>query len=194
MKRLIINTICLLLFPLIAVGQTTTHKASDKSLIFSFDGAVIDDYKYGIGGKYWTSYNTAITASFLKGSNTTDIDTNSQSQLTNFDSTTTGASISALKHFYNSSSVSPYFGIEAQYSTSQTESSGFVLNKTSYLGINAIIGVEYFVNDSFSFAAEYYAGTYKITEEDLADDLSIDKSSTTGYGIGSSSLHLLFYF
>lgn len=61
--KYILRFVCLSLLAAPAVADEFSRSAGDKSLNFSFSDFAVGDYKYGVGGKYWSSNTVAITGS-----------------------------------------------------------------------------------------------------------------------------------
>ena len=124
MKR-ILSLIALIVLPLPVIGEEVTRNAGDKSLNFSFSDFAIEDYKIGVGGKYWFSPKIAMTGSIDYQNRTSDLEsstgTPTQSD-TDFDSY--GISIGIERHFKSSTNLSPYFGGEIYFLDSEADATG----------------------------------------------------------------------
>jgi outer membrane autotransporter protein len=119
-----------------------------------------------------------------------------------------GLSLGLEKHFKSSNNLSPYVGVEAQYSkqydaSKLVQSNGVSTTITSTdrtttgYGLNAVLGVEYAVIKNISLAADYSYGYSYRKSTNTSSDLSVTpKSETTtkGFSLGSGRLILLIYF
>jgi len=116
-------------------------------------------------------------------------------------------SLGLEKHFKSSNNLSPYVGVEAQYSkeygaSTLVQSNGVstTVTSTGYTtrgySLTALLGVEYALNKNISLAADYgYGYTYR-KRTDTSNELFApqQETSTKGFGLGSGRLILLIYF
>lgn len=145
--------------------EDTVHRASDKALLFSFQGFNLGG---GAGGKYWLNGNYALrvtgTLSYSDQENhNTLIYPYSYNPDTRLYSITLGAGIEC--HFAPAHVLSPYAGFVANvgwtqendrynYLDSATEN---VYNSRS-IGGSLLVGIEYRVTSSISLAGEQTLG------------------------------------
>ena len=110
--------LCLFISPVLCNASEVVRSAGDKAISFSFNGFEVNEYKYGIGGKYWKSNNIAYTGSLDVEKNKNENSFNSKSENYYY-----GVSLGIEKHFNSNNSLkaSPYFGGEAFYSESEYE-------------------------------------------------------------------------
>ena len=189
MKNFLI-LICLSVLSMPAFSGGITRESGDKSLNFSFSNFSIDDYKYGIGGKYWWSSNIALTGSINGENIKTETTTSALTTQPDFKTTSYGLSIGIEKHFNSSTKLSPYFGGEVYYLDGETNSPSSNINtSSSKWEINALLGAEYAFNKSIAFAAEYSFGYSSIESKS-----NTTTTTSKGFGLGSGKLILLLYF
>jgi len=202
--------LCLLFVSSVASGSEVIREKGDVSLNFSFNGLVISDYKFGIGSKYWLTSDIAVVGSL----DTANQENDSKSDFGSGISTETdsdirfyGLSFGLEKHFKSSTNLSPYVGVEAQYSKqygagTMVQSNGVstTITSTDYTirgyGLNAVLGVEYALNKNISLAADYSYGYSYRKRTDTSSDLFAPEQETTTKGLflGSGRLILLVYF
>ena len=198
MKHLAI-LFCIFVFSTNTLAGDLDRNEGDKSLNFSFSDFDVENYKYGIGGKYWTSNDTAITASLNLAKSELEVEsTTGGGSPTGFDSESTsyGISISLEKHIKSRTSLSPYFGGEIYFSETDSDtgdSSSIATTNSQAWGINALLGAEYAFTDSIALAAEYAWG-YHEGEYEYKSNTDISKNSSSGFGFYDTKLILLLYF
>ena len=191
----ILFLVAIIILPLPAISEEVTRNAGDKSLNFSFSDFAIEDYKIGIGGKYWFSPKITMTCIIDYQNTTSELETSTGTPTqpeTNFDSY--GLSIGIERHFKSSTKLSPYLGGEIYYLDSESVVPGDFTSSFSEWGINVLFGAEYAFNKTIAFAAEYSLG-YSDTESKINDtDSGTTTGTNKGFGLGSGKLLLLLYF
>lgn len=194
---------------------TPTLTTGTKAMLFTFDGLsflAADNFEGGAGFKYFVSEQSALRVGlqFAKASGTeaanpvapdTGVDGSE-------DGTTLGLSL-ALERHLTATRVSPYFGIGAGYSTTSTEAKstevgnppaaqstvknldgGYTISGTFFQGgslfeIFGIGGVEFFLTNEVSLAAEYRLAFGRFSQKD--EEITIGTTTTTTQ-FGNSSL------
>ena len=182
--------LCLFISPILCNASEVVRSAGDKAISFSFDGFEVNEYKYGIGGKYWTSNSIAFTGSLDVERNRNEDSFDNKSENDSY-----GVSLGIEKHFNSNNSLkaSPYFGGETFYSEREDEyNSSYSENYKSY-GVSAIIGIEYNFNQEVSLSAEYSL-RYRILKSETTSLMSNQDSESKGFSVGSGSLILSVYF
>lgn len=198
MKHLAIF-LCFFVFSTNTLAGDLDRNEGDKSLNFNFSEFDVENYKFGIGGKYWTSSDTAITASLNLANNEQEVEsTTGGGSPMGFDadSTTYGFFISLEKHLKSRTSLSPYFGGEVYFletDSDTTDSSTITTTNSQAWGINALLGGEYAFTDSIALAAEYAWG-YREGEYEYKSSTDTSKNSSSGFGFYDTKLILLLYF
>ncbi len=199
-----ILAVCIFAFSSQALAEEIVRESGDTSLSFGIDGAVVNNFQFGIGGKYWLSHDTALRGSLQlrnSESNTSPtagvvtpvnpnptIPINPSSKIKTKEN---GISLGYEKHFPQASQVSPYIGAEVAYFKGSTSYSFFTPDEQKYQSyvINMLLGVEYFLNTNVSLGAEYTLG-YLRTKYTSGPNKNTFKS----YGINSGQLALSFYY
>jgi len=186
--------VCLIMVNVPTFAEGISRQAGDRSLNFSFSDFAVEDYKYGIGGKYWLSSNSAVTASVnvRKSKQETETTTIGPPVTDSSDSESYGFTVGIENHFHSKTDLSPYVGGEVLYMNNELEVAGSNLTGKTW-GVNVILGAEYAFSDSIALAAEY---AYGYSRQDNETTSSSGKSSTTseGFYLNSSKLILLLYF
>lgn len=193
--KYILSIVCFWLFITPALSDEISRNSGDKSLNFSFSDFAVEEYKIGIGGKYWTSTEIAFTASINFQNNESKTESSSGTPAnSDTEARYYGLSIGIEKHFTSSTKLSPYIGGEAYYLESDADISNNINASASEWGINALLGAEYAINKSLAFAAEYSLG-YSDSEIKSTNNLSQTTTTTDkGFGLGTGKLILLLYF
>lgn len=170
--------------------------------MFGFDAFDLQEYKVGVGGKYWLDSRHAVAIS-VDVDNNKNQTTTAPSGSNEFDLLSYSGSIGLERHFGKGPArISPYIGAEfnvtrQQRSTSQNPSYENKRRYTRY-GIYGLLGVEYAFTEQLSVAAEYFFG-YAYTEaynDTVSSGIIISSSKTTISDLQASSnmLMLMFYF
>lgn len=191
----IVVLVCFSVLTIPAFAEGISRQSGDKSLNFSFNDFAVEDYKYGIGGKYWLSHVTAMNLSINLGKSEQDSESTSGGPpvTSGSDSKSYSFSVGVEKHFSSKTTLSPYYGGEVFYMHTDSDYSDSSESSSKAWGINALLGAEYPINKGVSLAAEYAYGYYKTKTE---SSTPITNSTTTGSGYReySSKLILLLYF
>ena len=96
-----------------ALAEETTRKEGDTSINFSISRSQIAEYKYGVGGKYWTSSEIAYSASFDVSDTTQENNDQAGGTSTSkVDHSYYALSVAVEKHLQPSFKLSPYIGGE----------------------------------------------------------------------------------
>lgn len=139
-------------------SQSQTMRAAaqgEKALLFNFVGLnalSLNAYQGGIGAKYFLSDGLALRGLLLFGIDNKTVSTTPEATDNLF---TFGIGGAIEYHLPISSSVSPYVGGGLQFmTTSETINSGSFKTTGTTFGIGALMGVEYFFNQSLSLSAE----------------------------------------
>jgi outer membrane protein W len=209
MKKLCI-VLGLLFVSSVAAGNEVVREKGDVSLNFSFNGLVISDYKFGIGSKYWLTSDLAVAGSLDTANQENNAKTDYGSGVsteTDSDVRFYGLSLGLEKHFKSRRNLSPYLGVEAQYSKEygssnmvQANGASTTIASTDYTtrgyALNAVLGVEYALNKNISLAADYSYGYRYSKRTNTSTDISAptQEATTKGFSLGSGRLILLVYF
>jgi hypothetical protein len=193
--KYILPFLCLSLLAVPAAADEFVRSAGDKSLNFSFSDFAVGDYKYGIGGKYWSNNTVAITGSINVHKTKQEMESTSTatSSITSADITSYGFSIGVEKHFHSSTSISPYMGGELYYSDSDANAKGAPDAKATEWGGNILLGAEYSFNDAIALAAEYSFG-YRDSDTETTNSTGTNTRNDKGFDVSSGELILLLYF
>ncbi|HEY9167525.1 MAG TPA: porin family protein [Candidatus Kryptonia bacterium] len=168
-----------------------------KALLFNFVGlnalnlgaySTYVNQSAGIGAKYFLSDGVAVRGLLLFGINNHTTSTTPEVSDNKFSFGIGGA---LEYHLPISSSVSPYVGGGLQFMTS-TETTNPASFKTtqSMFGVGALMGVEYFFNQSISLGAEYQFG---LTTGSATATGAADQSQLT-VGFQTAGLTMAVYF
>jgi opacity protein-like surface antigen len=176
-----------------ALSDEISRNAGDKSLNFSFSDFAIDNYKYGIGGKYWFSTGIAGTGSINFQNNKLETESTGGTPAQSTEITSYGLSFGIEKHFNADTKLSPYIGGEIYYLDSDADDSGNTESTITEWGIDVLVGAEYALNKSIALAAEYSFG-YRNSETKSVTGSDSTTSTNKGFGLGSGELILLLYF
>lgn len=171
------------------------HREGSKALSFSFNGFALSTFNGGVGGKYWVSDNSAVSASITFSANSNTSDQYGTTLTTK--ELTAGIFAQYELHFRPSSILTPYLGIRASYSVSNTQddhtdTTGYTFTTTAKVingSFGPVFGIEYFITNNISFAGQQMLNvTYSKTE----DSYTHPEEWTVGFG--ASSLILSIYF
>ena len=200
--KFILCALSLFVFTSTALAEETIRKEGDKSLNFSFARSELQRYKYGFGGKYWTSSDIAFAASIDISRNETDSNDSSGGTSTSASSEYSDYSLSFAieKHLQTSSRLSPYFGGELQYTRYRDEYSSDY-GSSSYhdemlgkrYGVAALAGAEYALNKNISLAGEYAYG-FNYSTSKYNSDYNNRNTRSKGFDLSVGRLTLLLYF
>mgnify|MGYP005844183855 CR=1 FL=1 len=184
MKKLLIVTFIVVVFPFAVYAQETTETplaGGTMSMMFSFgsygsnmgltQGAFFSgapgasmsatsiSAQYGIGGRYYLSSQLAIRGTLLFGTTSYDREGHEES-FTRF-----GLAGGAQFHLITSGKASLYAGgMLAIYSGSYSEDGADDLDIMGF-GIYGILGAEYYISKNLSIGAEYTLGITKVSTE-----------------------------
>jgi len=194
-------------------GVNPNFNAGSKAMLFTFDGFSTlraGSFDGGIGAKYYFGRNTALRAALQFANASEDIPANPApgQQATDGEESGTQFGVSgALEFHLGSKRASPYFGGGLSFSTTSTESRNAIIgpstNQTTVendrngenvngrgflggttLGVFALAGVEFFLFNEVSLAAEYRLGINKISR---ADEKVSQGNQTVTTKLGSGS-------
>lgn len=178
--------------------------AGTAGLLFTFSGLSnlgAGNFEGGFGGKYFFTKSLAVrgilnftSASQTVPSNVDDVD-DTEASATEFG---IGA---ALEYHFGYKRVSPYLGGGVGFSTTSTEQTGEGYTLTNDLGgqnvngtnfnagtaleVYGLVGVEFFLFDELSLAAEYRLGFGSFSEADEEQKVEGFETVTTEGGSGS---------
>jgi len=198
-----------------AVGMVSAQDAikpqtgmGSKALLFTFQGFNVDQFNYGVGLKFYLAPSTALRASVGVGYSTTT-QKSASAGYTDSKSDSLSLPISAGIEFHvmTTKAVTLYLGADAGVVTgSGTYDPSYPVGGTGHkstssftmLQASGILGAEYFVSQSVSFAAEYHlgfatrTGTYEYTSG--GQTLKSDMPTYTQIGTSAGMLILAIYF
>jgi len=174
-----------------AFGDEIVRGKGDKSLNFSFSGFNLDEYKYGIGGKYWVFESIAFTGSV-------NLQNSKQDQpISESESNAYGLSFGVEKHFKTRIKLSPYIGGELRYLQNDYDSNSDLAiefdGSVKQYGVDMLVGVEYAIDKNISLAAEYAIG-YTYSKNKTTSNGESGEFTNKNFGLGAGELILLFYF
>lgn len=204
-------------------GVNPNYNAGSKAILFTFDGLSTlraGNFDGGIGGKYYLGKNTALRAGLQLASSSEDLPANAApgQQATDGEESATQFGVSgALEFHLRSKRASPYLGGGLSFSTTSTESRNAVIgpstNQTTVendrngeningrtfvagtrLGVFGLAGIEFFLFNELSLAAEYRLGISKISRADEKVSAGTQTQTTklgSGSDIGISNSGLL---
>lgn len=187
-----------------AFAEETTRKAGDASLNFSLVKTQLQQYKFGFGGKFWTSSSIVHAASFDVGTNETDNnnkDSGGGTYSSNSDDSYYALSYAIERHL-QTSSLSPYVGLELKYSRySYDYSDEYTSSSYSYrsessgkqYGIAVLAGAEYAFNKNISLAGEYGYG-FSYLASKYQNKWNNQTYRSRGFDLSVGRLALLLYF
>ncbi|MCH8285988.1 outer membrane beta-barrel protein [candidate division KSB1 bacterium] len=205
----------LLLSSSILHAQTENDSTYTKALSFRFNGLNLGEFRGGIGGKYWVSYNRAITVSILFGHNSNETKTKEVNAGNIRDSESSFTELGFFTgyefHINRSKSFSPYlgFGVSLVYNRSESHLNRVIIINEEDIFISSdresdifrgafeiAFGGEYWVTERLSFAGHqtftigYSRGS---TKTRTSGNYNFDTSSFSA-NVGTSSLILSLYF
>ena len=183
-----------------AFAEEVTRKEGDKSLNFSLSRTELQQYKYGFGGKYWLSPDTAFSGSLDLSDDEQSSSATLDGSSSTMNSTYYALSLALEKHFQTSSRLSPYIGGELKYSRSQSiydtdYTTGSYNNETlaKQYGAGLLAGAEYALNKNISLAGEYsYGFSYRVSK--YYSTGSYQTTRLRGFDLSVGRLTLLLYF
>jgi len=181
-----------------AIAEEVTRKEGDKSLNFSLSRSELQVYKFGFGGKYWTSSDVAYSGSLDVADD--EVNTTGPYGLSTMDDSYYALSLAREKHFQTSSRLSPYIGGELKCSIFQSENTfeyAFGDSKSRNTGrqysVSALAGAEYALNKNVSLSGEYAFGfNYRVSK--YHNTLGDQTTRSKGFDLSVGRLTLLLYF
>lgn len=202
--KFLLYVISLFVLASTALADETMRKPGDASLNFSLVKTQLQQYKYGFGGKFWTSSDIAYAASFDIGTYDSESNYSDSSAYTNAsksDDKYYAFSFAIEKHLLNSSNLSPYVGGEVQYSRYSYDDSYDYSSSTSYryeylsrqYGAAVLAGAEYAINKNISLAGEYGYGFFYRTSK-YESSWSTETTRSRRFDLSVGRLTLLLYF
>jgi len=183
-----------------------------KALSFSFNGFNLGEFYGGIGGKMWISNSVALFASVDMDYSSSTTKRSEQTNGNKSSSFSTGLTFGMNKKMGSNKRFLPYFGgsVGFSYSRSSSETNFAVaddynnLYENGMLNINlgGTLGVESFITDGISLAAQHTlglgfgTGSVKTTLQrpNQLDQVDEQDQSSFNFGFGTSSLILSVYF
>lgn len=217
MKRGIIVFILCLCHNLAFAQVEPKFKSGSMALLFNFAGLEnlnANSFNGGIGGKYYLSPTMAVRGGIQFVTASEDIPNNSTNGRDGEVSGTTLGLSGALEIHGGSGRISPYFGGGAAFSTTSTEfksptftdnatqtvikndEAGEAINGSFFRGETrfdffALLGVEFFILNEVSLAAEYHLSFSNSSgkDEEFSQGTTTTKSetgSTSGLGISTA--------
>ncbi len=199
--KYIVCALCLVVLTTTAFAEEVTRNAGDKSINFSLSRADLQEYKYGIGAKYWTSSSTALSASIDLSNNKTETNNPTSGPLhTTYDSSYYAFSVAAEHHFLTDFRLSPYIGGELKYSRYESDSANIYASTSYHYGSSEktysagiLVGAEYALNKAVSLAGEYAYG-FSYSSRDYQNDYGVETGRSRGFNLSVGRLTLLLYF
>lgn len=195
MQRYLFAIVCvLILFQNLPAQEDTTHHASGKALLFSFQGLNLGG---GLGGKYWLDDNYALRG-IVTGSYQ-NIQSNNYLQYPYQDNYndllySLSLAIGLEKHFSVSHALSPYIGVNGTVNWSQTTYKDIYIDSTTQhitssrgFGGSFVIGAEYWIASWISLAGEK---TFGVSYSTSSGNTSVSNFYVTS---STSALMLLIY-
>jgi opacity protein-like surface antigen len=185
-----------------ALAEETTRKAGDTSINFSISRSQIAEYKYGFGGKYWTSSDIACSASFDVSDTTQENNDQAGTSTSKVDHSYYALSVAVEKHFPPSFKLSPYIGGEIKYARFKDTYANTYGTPSSYYyseslgkqyGVALLVGAEYALNRNISLAGEYAFG-YSYGKTKYQSNWTDQKMTSKGFDTSVSRLMMLLYF
>jgi opacity protein-like surface antigen len=196
-----------------AQGVNPNYSSGSKAMLFTFDGLSTlraGNFEGGIGAKYFLGQKMALRAALQFASSSEDIPANAAAgqQATDGEQSGTQFGVSAaLELHLGARRANPYLGGGLSFSTTSTESTNPVIGPSSSqtkvenndigenvngrtflggttLGVFALAGVEFFLINEVSLAAEYRLGISKISRADEKITLG-NQTQTTQVGGGN---------
>lgn len=234
MKRSIIVLILCMCHSLAFAQVEPKMDSGSKALLFNFaglDNLNANSFNGGIGGKFYISPTMVARVGIRFASATEDIPNNSDEGRDGEESGSTIGFSGAIEIHRGSGRVSPYFGggfaffstktelqvptynANASYFNVKNNGNGHNINGAYFRGQSgfdffALLGVEFFILDEISLAAEYRlsygTSSYKdevikvnpnVTGVPIPDPIITEYGSAGGFGIASAGfLTLAIYF
>jgi opacity protein-like surface antigen len=215
MKKLLV--VALLLVMSANLNIFAQNSDDNKAILFQFNGLSLlraDAFEGGVGGKFYLNNRMAIRGVVKFSMNSsTDPWTGAAAGNDGETSSTTIGLGGAFEYHMVVGKLSPYFGGGFGFSTTSSEEKSPYPNGGSQtvkkddpaynagtnLSLYALLGVEYFIYDNVSLAAEYRLGfnslsraDYSITSGGITSTTKM--GSSTSIGTGSQGLFTLAFY
>jgi len=223
MRRFLLSLFLLMFISSLSFAQQNQgyFKAGSKALLFEFSGLAdlgAGSYNGGLGGKYFLTNKMAIRGSLQFMDISQEIPYQGDGGLDGTRDVNLFGISGALEVHFDTSRVNPYFGGGVGFAISSTERKTAAADITqqitvkndvdgelgyfggTQLSIFAMLGVEVFIIDQLSLAAEYRLGYTYISQKDQevtqgTTTVTTRQGSITGLGLQSSgALILSVYF
>ena len=217
MRRLLLVLLVVAAFASMSFAGSPMTNQGDKALTFvisglgtfgvsgpaaaSFpSGGFVSGTVYGAGGKYFLSKDMALRGVLaFSSTSVTDKVFNGTAYVDDKTSAFAIALMPGLEwHFMNAATVSPYWGIEAQFGyLSSTHTPPAPANEDKVTGTQfgaaAFMGAEWYPWDGVSFMAEYQLGFATTSSKSESGGVSVDGPSVTSFGISSFAVGINLY-
>jgi hypothetical protein len=208
MKHFIVSVFCVVLVAAGAAAAQPPYREGNRTVSFHFNGANLNGYDGGIGGKYWTSDEWAIVGSldFSYRKDDRDSSDDNYNENTNYGG---GLYLGLEKHF-GTSRFTPYLagvfggGYDSGYrkvARNNGESVDEFDTGDTWVAVRAVFGLEMWLTSRFSLGGEYrvhaiYSDGWSETRTTREPPVPPARADTSVWqaAVGSSTLLLSVYF